>query len=111
VDSIPHQHGTLATGYKLTSGRDEDLDEGRGVSVYSSSLLEEGISSSSSLSSLSLSSLVDRLVSLDLATALLLGLRVFLLAIWKLMDEVCWENSNRRRRRKGECPAECTRHI
>jgi hypothetical protein len=36
---------------------------------------------------------------------------VFLLAIWKLMDEVCWENSKRGRRRKGECPAECTRHI
>ena len=90
MDSIPHQHGgTQATGYKLTSGRDEALDEGRGVSVYSSSLLEEGISSSSSLSSLSLSSLVDQLVALDLATALLLGLLVFLLTISKLMDEVC----------------------
>jgi hypothetical protein len=111
VDSIPHQHGTQATGYKLTSGRDEDLDEGRGVSVYSSLLLEEGISSSSSLSCFSLSSLVDRLVALDLATALLLDLRVFLLAIWKLMDEVCWENSKRGRRRKGECLVECTRHI
>jgi len=111
VDSIPHQHGTMATGYKLTSGRDEDLDEGRGVSVYSSSLLEEGISSSSSLSSFSLSSLVDWLVGLDLATGLLRGLGVILLAIWKLMDEVCWANSKRGRRREGESPAECTRHI
>ena len=89
MDSIPHQHGTLATGCKLTSGRDEDLDEGRGVSVYSSSLLEEGIASSSSLSSFSLSSLVERPVALDLATALFLGLQVILLAISKLIDEVC----------------------
>ena len=89
MDSIPHQHGTQATGYKRTSGRDEDLDEGRRVSVYSSSLLEEGISASSSLSSFSLSSLVDRLVALGLAAALLLGLGVFLLTISKLMDEVC----------------------
>ena len=111
MDSIPHQHGTLATGYKLTIGRDEDLDEGRGVSVYSSSLLEEGISSSSSLSSFSLSSLVDRLVALSLATALVLGLRVFLLTIWKLMDEVYWGNSKGGRRRKGVCPVECTCHI
>ena len=89
MDSVPHQHGTQAKGYKLTSGRDEDLYKGRGVSVYSSSLLEEGIPSSSSLSSFALSSLVDRLVALNLATALLLGLRLFLLAISKLMDEVC----------------------
>ena len=89
MDSIPHQLGTQATGYKLTSGRDEDLGKGRGVSVYSSSLLAEGIPSSFSRCSFSLSSLVDRLVALDLATALLLGLRVFLLAISKLIDEVC----------------------
>ena len=81
VDSIPHQHGTQATGYKLTSGRDEDLDEGCGVSVYPNLLPEEGISSCSSLSSLFLSGLVDRLVACDFATSLLLGLRVFLLAI------------------------------
>ena len=110
VVSIPHQDGTQATGYKLTSGQDEDLGEGHGVSVYSNSLLEEGISSSSSLSSFSLSSLVDRLVALDFATALLLGVRVFLLAISKLMDEVCWKISKRGRRRKGECPAVCTCH-
>jgi len=89
VNSIPHQHGTQATGYKLISGRDEDLDEGCGVSVYSSSLLEQGISSSSSLTFVSLSGLVDWLMALDLATALLLGLRMLLLAILKLMDEVC----------------------
>ena len=59
------------------------------VSVYSSSHLEEGMSSFDSLSSFSLSSLGDRLVALELATALLLGLQVFLLAILKLMDEVC----------------------
>jgi len=88
VDSIPHQHGTQATGYKLTSGRDEDLNEGRGVSVYSSSLLEDAISSTSYISFFSWNSLVDRLVALDLATALLLGLRVFLLTISKLLDEV-----------------------
>jgi hypothetical protein len=87
------------------------LDEGRGVSVYSSSLLDEGIPSSSSLFYFSLSSLVEGLGALELATALLLGLRVFLLAIWKLMDEVCWENSKRGRRGKGECPVKCTRHI
>ena len=88
MDSIPHQHGTQATGYKLTSGRDEDLNEGRGVSVYSSSLLEDAISSTSYISFFSWNSLVDRLVALDLATALLLGLRVFLLTISKLLDEV-----------------------
>ena len=89
MDSIPHQHGTQATRYKLTSGRDEALDKWRGVSVYSSSLLDDGISFSSSLSSFSLSSLVDQLVAFDLATALLLGLRVFVLAISKLLHEVC----------------------
>ena len=89
MDSIPHQHGTQATGYNLTSGRDEDLDEGHGVLVYSSSLLEEVISLSSSISSFSLSSHVDWLVALDLARALLLGLRMILLAISKVMDEVC----------------------
>ena len=88
MDSIPHQDGTLATGYKPTSGRDEDLDEECGVSVHSSLLLAEGISSSSSLSSLSLSSLVDSLVALDLGTALFLGLQGFLLTIVKLMDDV-----------------------
>ena len=35
-----------------------------------------------------MSSLVDRLVALELATAFCLGLQVFLLAISKLMDEV-----------------------
>lgn len=58
------------------------------VSVYLSSLLEEVISSTSSLFSFSLSSLVDWLVALDLATPLLLSLGVFLLAILKLMDQV-----------------------
>jgi hypothetical protein len=28
VDSLPHQHATQATGYELTSGQDENLDEG-----------------------------------------------------------------------------------
>lgn len=72
VHSIPHQHGTKATGYKPTSGHDEDLDEAHDISVYSSSLLEEGISSYSTLFSFSLISLVSRLEVLYIATAILL---------------------------------------
>ena len=87
VDSIPHQHGTQAIGYKNTSGLDEDLDDGHGVSLYSSSLLESGISSSSSKSSVSMSSLVQRLVGLDFGTILPLSLRMVLVASLKLMDE------------------------
>jgi len=89
VDSITPQHGTQAAGHEHTSGRDEDLDERHGVSIYSSSLLQVGILSSFSLSSIFLSRLVDRLVALHVATLFLLGLRVFLVAISKLMCEVC----------------------
>jgi len=102
VDFIPHQPGTQATGHKLTTGRDDDLDEGAGVSLYSSSLLEEVISSFSFLFSFCLSSLVDRLVTLGLAIAMLLGLGVFLLAILKPMDEVFSINNKCGWRRKGE---------
>jgi len=110
VDSIAHQYGPQATGYKLPRGRDVHLDKRRGISVCWSSHVEEGISSSSSQSSFSLSSPIDWLVAFDLATALLLDLGVILVAISKLMDEVYWKNCRKGRRRRGECPAECTRH-
>jgi hypothetical protein len=70
------------------SGRGKDLDNGLGVSVYSSLLPEDGISSYSPLSSFSLRSLVKRLVAMDLATLLLVGFQGFLLALSKIRNEV-----------------------
>jgi len=70
------------------------LDEEHGVSVFSSSVLKRGISSSSCKCSFSLKSLIDRLVAFDFATALLLGLRALYLAISKLIDQMHGWNSN-----------------
>lgn len=84
MDSIPDHSGTKTTWYKLMSGRNEDLDTESGVSVNSSLLLEEVISSSSSLSLFSLSSLVNRPVAMGMAAPLHLSLRVVVLALSKL---------------------------
>jgi len=109
VDLIPPLYGTPATVYRLAGGQDEAMDEGHGVSVYSSSLLEDGISSSFPLSSFSLIRLVNWLVALDLAPPFLMCSQVHLVAVWKLMDEVYWFNRKRVRMRKDQCPVESNR--